>query len=86
MTPDGLQCLALLQFGGGAKLFLPMNQTNPTHMSEYTKQATELSINLHESIDTMRLPAETKIKLDALGQCLRSLLETIENEPDNATA
>ena len=55
-------------------------------MSEYTKQATELSIDLHKSIDTMRLPAETKIKLDALGQCLRSLLETIENEPDNATA
>lgn len=43
-------------------------------------EAAEVSLNLHNQIDTFKLPEEIRIKHNALGQLLRSLLTTVENE------
>ena len=43
-------------------------------------EAAEVSLNLHNQIDTFKLPEEIRIKHKALGQLLRSLLTTVENE------
>ena len=44
------------------------------------KEAAEVSLSLYEEIDPFKLPQETRIKHNALGQLLRSLLTTVENE------
>ena len=49
-------------------------------MNETIKEATELTINLHEGIDTRELPRYLVIKHSAIGQCLRSILEMLEND------
>ena len=49
-------------------------------MDETIKEATELTINLHESIDNRKLPKDIDIKHNAIGQCLRSILEMLDND------
>ena len=49
-------------------------------MDETIKEATELTINLHESIDNRKLPKDIVIKHNSIGQCLRSILEMLEND------
>lgn len=44
------------------------------------KEAAEVSLNIHNEIDPLKLPKEIRIKHNALGQLLRSLLSTVENE------
>jgi hypothetical protein len=44
------------------------------------KEAAEVSLNIHNEIDALKLPKEIRIKHNALGQLLRSLLSTVENE------
>ena len=43
-------------------------------------EAAEVSLNIHNEIDVLKLPKEIRIKHNALGQLLRSLLSTVENE------
>ena len=44
------------------------------------KEAAEVSLSIHNEIDAQRLPREIRIKHNALGQLLRALLSTVENE------
>lgn len=44
------------------------------------KEATTTTLSIHNAIDTRRLPQEVRIKHDAVGQCLRSLIELLDNE------
>ena len=44
------------------------------------KEAAEVSLNIHNEIDALKLPKEIRIKHNALGQLLRALLSTVENE------
>ena len=44
------------------------------------KEAAQESINLHNEIDSYKLPQEIRIKHNALGQLLRSLLTALEDE------
>lgn len=44
------------------------------------KEAAEVSLNVYNEIDSVRLPKEIRIKHNALGQLLRALLSTVENE------
>lgn len=56
-----------------------INQTKEMNNKHIT-DALEVTISLYESIDPYRLPSDTKIKYDALGQCLRSLMEVLPDE------
>ena len=44
------------------------------------KEAAHVSINLHNEIDSYKLPKDIRIKHNALGQLLRSLLTALEDE------
>ena len=44
------------------------------------KEATELTINLHQGMDTRGIPKSILIKHNAIGQCLRSMLDILEND------
>ena len=44
------------------------------------KEAAQVSINLHNQIDPYELPKDIRIKHNALGQLLRSLLTALEDE------
>jgi len=50
-------------------------------MNQQITTAIEVILNLYDSIDGYRFPADIQIKHNALGQCLRSLKETLPNEP-----
>ena len=69
--------LGSLQFGGGSSI-LSMNQT----MNNTLKEAALTTIKIHDDVDTYKLPADTKIKIEALGQCLRSMLQILNDEPN----
>lgn len=49
-------------------------------MNEKMKEATELTINLHQGMDTKGIPKSILIKHNAIGQCLRSMLDILEND------
>ena len=52
------------------------------------KEAAQVSINLHNEIDSYKLPKDIRIKHNALGQLLRSLLTALEDErlrPDDTS-
>lgn len=53
---------------------------NITEMNEVIKQAAMVSLNLHESINGYKFPADIRVKYLALGQCLRSLIDILEDE------
>jgi hypothetical protein len=58
-------------------------------MNDKIKEATELAINLHNDMDTRGIPKSILIKHKAIGQCLRAMLDILEddNEPNkNAPA
>ena len=55
---------------------------NNTNTMNHITTAIQVSLNLHNAIDAYKLPAETRVKYDAIGQCLRSLLEKLQNEQD----
>ena len=44
------------------------------------KEAAQVSINLHNEIDSFELPQDIRIKHNAIGQLLRSLLTALEDE------
>ena len=44
------------------------------------KDATNTTLSIHNQIDTRRLPEEVRVKHNAVGQCLRSLIEILDNE------
>jgi len=44
------------------------------------QDATKTTLSIHEAIDTRRLPEEVRIKHNAVSQCLRSLVEILDNE------
>ena len=44
------------------------------------KEAAQVSINLHNEIDSYKLPQDIRIKHNAIGQLLRSLLTALEDE------
>lgn len=70
-----IECLAPCNSAGG-QVFLSTNIT----MIQTIKEAVSVSISLHEQIDSYKLPADTKIKLEALGQCLRSITTILDDE------
>ena len=49
-------------------------------MNDKIKEATELTINLHNDMDTRGIPKSLLIKHNAIGQCLRAILEILEND------
>ena len=49
-------------------------------MNDKIKEATELAINLHNDMDTRGIPKSILIKHKAIGQCLRSMLDILEND------
>jgi hypothetical protein len=63
--------------GAGGQVSL---QNNLYKLDETIKEATELTINLHKDIDPRELPRDIVIKHNAIGQCLRSILEMLEND------
>ena len=72
-----LECLALRKSAGGSSVLNFINiLTNMTKI----KEAAEVSLSIHNEIDAQRLPREIRIKHNALGQLLRALLSTVENE------
>jgi hypothetical protein len=52
-----------------------------TPMNQQLTTALEVTLSLYNSIDGYKFPADVRLKYQALGQCLRSLLEQIPNEP-----
>ena len=54
-------------------------------MNQTIKEAASVSISLHKQIDPYKLPADTKIKLEALGQCLRSLINILDDDKHQNT-
>ena len=44
------------------------------------KEAAELTINLHQGMDTKGIPKSLLIKHNAIGQCLRSMLDILKND------
>ena len=75
-----IKCLAPCNSVGG-QVFLSMNNT----MNQTIKEAASVSISLHKQIDPYKLPADTKIKLEALGQCLRSLINILDDDKHQNT-
>lgn len=55
-----------------------MRTTN--EMNEVIKQAIEVSINLYENVDSYKLSSDSRVKHVALGQCLRSIVDILDNE------
>ena len=53
---------------------------NQKEMNQVIKEAIEVSLSLYNKVDSYKLPSDTKVKHIALGQCLRSLVELLENE------
>lgn len=49
-------------------------------MIQNLKEATSVSMSLYDQIDSYKLPADTKIKIEALGQCLRSIIAILDDE------
>lgn len=49
-------------------------------INEVIKEAVEVGINLHKNVDAYKLPSESRLNHDALGQCLRSIVDILENE------
>ncbi len=55
-------------------------------MNQQITTALEVTLNLYDSIDGYKFSDDTKVKYQALGQCLRSLMETLDNDRhENAT-
>lgn len=72
-----LECLALRKSAGGSSV---LNSKNILTKMTKIKEAAEVSLNIYNEIDSIRLPKEIRIKHNALGQLLRALLSTVENE------
>ena len=53
---------------------------NQKEMNQVIKEAIEVSLSLHKNVDSYKLPSDVKIKYIALGQCLRSLVDLLEND------
>ena len=51
-----------------------------TNIMNTLKDATNTTLSIHNQIDTRRLPEEVRVKHNAVGQCLRSLIEILDNE------
>ncbi len=49
-------------------------------MNDKIKEATELTINLYNDMDTRGIPKSILIKHNAIGQCLRAMLDILEND------
>jgi len=49
-------------------------------MNEHISEATEITLNLYDSIDSYKFTPEVQVKYKALGQCLRSIMEILQDE------
>ena len=72
-----IECLALLHVAEGSSI---LHNNYKIYMNEKMKEATELTINLHQGMDTRGIPKSILIKHNAIGQCLRSMLDILEND------
>jgi hypothetical protein len=72
-----------LQSGGESSILLIMPDITNHKMNKAIKEAVEVSVNLYENVDAYKLSSGDKIKHLALGQCLRSMVELLENELRN---
>lgn len=59
---------------------LNMHNLNTNQMNQVIKEAVEVSLSLYDKVDSYKLPSDAQVKHVALGQCLRSLVELLENE------
>jgi hypothetical protein len=75
-----VECLAPHNSVRGSSIYY-MKQLNYQH-NEMTKiqEATETSLNIFNEIDSLRIPEESRVKIKALGQVLRSMKVILENE------
>ena len=72
-----LDYLAPRNSAGGSSNLIDMQNNK---LMNTIKDATSTTLSIHEAIDTRRLPEEVRIKHNAVGQCLRSLIELLDNE------
>lgn len=72
-----IECLALLHVAGGSSI---LHNNYKKYMNEKIKEAAELTINLHQGMDTKGIPKSILIKHNAIGQCLRSMLDILKND------
>lgn len=72
-----IECLALLRVAGGSSI---LHNITTKYMNEKMMEATELTINLHQGMDTKGIPKSLLIKHNAIGQCLRSMLDILKND------
>jgi len=72
-----IECLALLHVAEGSSI---LHNNYKIYMNEKMKEAAELTINLHQGMDTRGIPKSILIKHNAIGQCLRSMLDILEND------
>jgi|DEB0MinimDraft_12_1074336.scaffolds.fasta_scaffold02675_9 hypothetical protein len=55
-------------------------------MNHILKDAAEVSLTILNEMDGYRLPQDMRVKHKALDQCLRSMIEILENESNKNTA
>lgn len=56
-------------------------EMNNKHISE----AIQVAIRLHDSINSYRFQPDVRVTYKALGQCLSSLMETLEHDKQQST-
>lgn len=56
------------------------NYNNAHNEMTKIQEATETSLNIFNEIDSLRIPEESRVKIKALGQVLRSMKVILENE------
>ena len=49
-------------------------------MNKVIREAIEVSLSLYDTVDSYKLPSDSRVKHIALGQCLRSMVELLEND------
>jgi len=57
-----------------------MQNLTTNEMKEVLKEAIDVSINLYDQVDSYSMQTSSRVKHLALGQCLRSIVEILENE------
>ena len=57
-----------------------MQNININEMNKVIREAIEVSLSLYDTVDSYKLPSDSRVKHIALGQCLRSMVELLEND------
>lgn len=60
-----------------------MFKLNQSEVNKVIQEAVQVSLSLYDQVDCYKLETDAKVKYLALGQCLRSIVDILENEPRN---